>query len=190
VGQITAHSNPFSSFSSSSFPLCVRRGFDKKFCIQQRRTLPRSCLRTVHSASCGLPLLLQPPAHPLVVPEDAMRAQARPHQGEPLVRLLLHRNRHPLWVVPANDHVLRLRRLADRHARPGDFRERLPRALEHVPLHRWCRVAHTSCLDPIAAPLPVQDWYLVHAAAVPRVFSLMAHPLRSSAGPQSQLYSD
>ncbi len=30
VGQITAHSNPYSSFSSSSFPLCVRRGFDEK----------------------------------------------------------------------------------------------------------------------------------------------------------------
>ncbi len=40
VGQITAHSNPYSSFSSSSFPLCVRRGFDEKFCFQQRRTGP------------------------------------------------------------------------------------------------------------------------------------------------------
>jgi hypothetical protein len=38
VGQITAHSNPYSSFSSSSFPLCVRRGFDEKFCFQQCRT--------------------------------------------------------------------------------------------------------------------------------------------------------
>jgi hypothetical protein len=29
--QITAHSNPYSSFSLSFFPLCIRRGFDKKF---------------------------------------------------------------------------------------------------------------------------------------------------------------
>ncbi len=31
VGQITAHSNPYSSFSLSSFPLCVRRGSMKNF---------------------------------------------------------------------------------------------------------------------------------------------------------------
>jgi hypothetical protein len=37
-GQIRAPSNPCSSFSSSSFQLCVRRGFDEKFCFQQRRT--------------------------------------------------------------------------------------------------------------------------------------------------------
>jgi hypothetical protein len=30
MGQITAHSNPHSSFSLSFFPLCVRRGFDEK----------------------------------------------------------------------------------------------------------------------------------------------------------------
>jgi hypothetical protein len=30
AGQITAHSNPHSSFSLSFFPLCVRRGFDEK----------------------------------------------------------------------------------------------------------------------------------------------------------------
>ncbi len=30
VGQITAHGDPCSSFSLSFFPLCVRRGFDKK----------------------------------------------------------------------------------------------------------------------------------------------------------------
>ncbi len=35
VGQITAYGNSYSSFSSSSFPLCVRRGFDEKFCFQQ-----------------------------------------------------------------------------------------------------------------------------------------------------------
>ena len=28
--QITAHSNPHSSFSLSFFPLCIRRGFDEK----------------------------------------------------------------------------------------------------------------------------------------------------------------
>jgi hypothetical protein len=28
--QITAHSNPYSSFSLSFFPLCIRRGFDEK----------------------------------------------------------------------------------------------------------------------------------------------------------------
>ncbi len=44
VGQITAHSNPYSSFSSSSCPLCVRRGFDEKFCFQQCRTLSISSL--------------------------------------------------------------------------------------------------------------------------------------------------
>ncbi|MFN9909566.1 MAG: hypothetical protein ACK56F_26190, partial [bacterium] len=90
---------------------------------------------------------------------------SRPHQGEPLVRLLLHRNRHPLRVVPADDHVHQSRRLADRHAGPGNLRERLSRALGHVSLLRWCRVAHTSGLDPLAASLPVQDWHLVHAAA-------------------------
>jgi hypothetical protein len=30
MGQITAHSNPHSSFSLSFFPLCVWRGFDEK----------------------------------------------------------------------------------------------------------------------------------------------------------------
>ncbi len=30
VGQITAHSNPHSSFSLSFFPLCVRREFNEK----------------------------------------------------------------------------------------------------------------------------------------------------------------
>jgi hypothetical protein len=30
MGQITAHSNPHSSFSLSFFPLCVRLGFDEK----------------------------------------------------------------------------------------------------------------------------------------------------------------
>ena len=126
--------NPCSSFSSSSCPLCIRRGFDKKFCFQQCRTLPRSGLRTVHSASRSLSSLLQPPVRSLVVPEDASRAQARPHQSEPLVRFFLHRNRHPLWVVPADDHVHWSRRLADRHTRQGDLWERLYRALGHVPL--------------------------------------------------------
>ncbi len=28
--QITAHSNPYSSFSLSFYPLCIRRGFDEK----------------------------------------------------------------------------------------------------------------------------------------------------------------
>ncbi len=32
--QITAHSNPFSSFSLSFCPLCIRRGFDEKFCTK------------------------------------------------------------------------------------------------------------------------------------------------------------
>ena len=36
--QITGHSNPYSSFSLSFFSLCVRRGFDEKFCFQQCRT--------------------------------------------------------------------------------------------------------------------------------------------------------
>ncbi len=30
VGQITAHSNPYSSFSLSFFPLCIWQGFDEK----------------------------------------------------------------------------------------------------------------------------------------------------------------
>ncbi len=38
VGQITAHSNPCSSFSLSSFPLCIRQGFDENFCFQQCNT--------------------------------------------------------------------------------------------------------------------------------------------------------
>ncbi len=37
--QIRAPSNSCSSFSSSSYPLCIRRGFDKKFCFQQCRTI-------------------------------------------------------------------------------------------------------------------------------------------------------
>ncbi len=37
--QIRAPGNPYSSFSSSSSSsLCIRRGFDKKFCFRQRRT--------------------------------------------------------------------------------------------------------------------------------------------------------
>jgi hypothetical protein len=40
VGQITAHSNPYSSFSSSFFPLCVRRGFDEKFSGAQGKLIP------------------------------------------------------------------------------------------------------------------------------------------------------
>ena len=41
-GQIRAPSNPYSYFSSSSYPLCIRRGFDEKFCFQQCRTQPIS----------------------------------------------------------------------------------------------------------------------------------------------------
>jgi hypothetical protein len=37
--QITAHSNPYSSFSLSLCPLCIRRGFDKKFCTWPCRTV-------------------------------------------------------------------------------------------------------------------------------------------------------
>jgi hypothetical protein len=36
--QIRAPGNPYFSFSSSSFSLCIRRGFDKKFRSWQRRT--------------------------------------------------------------------------------------------------------------------------------------------------------
>ncbi len=39
--QITAHSNPYSSFSLSFCPLCIRRGFDKNFargCAEQCNT--------------------------------------------------------------------------------------------------------------------------------------------------------
>jgi hypothetical protein len=94
---------------------CVSGGGSmKKFCLRQCSTLPRSGPRAVHSASCGLSLLLQPPAYPLVLSEDVTRAQTCPHQGEPLVRLLLHWEWHPLWVVPADNHVHWSRPLADR----------------------------------------------------------------------------
>jgi hypothetical protein len=129
VGQITAHSNPHSSFSLSFFPLCVRRGLDEKILHLAVQYTPPIGPRAVHSAPCGLSLLLQPPAYPLILPEDVARAQACPHQGEPLVRLLLYWDRHPLRVVPADDHVHWPRPLANRHARPGDLRERLPGAL-------------------------------------------------------------
>ncbi len=33
MGQITAHSNPHSSFSLSFFPLCVQRGFDENILL-------------------------------------------------------------------------------------------------------------------------------------------------------------
>ncbi len=36
--QIRAPGDPYFSFSSSSFSLCIRRGFDKKFRSRQRRT--------------------------------------------------------------------------------------------------------------------------------------------------------
>ena len=36
--QIRAPGNPYSSFSSSSFSLCIRRGFDNKFHSRQCRT--------------------------------------------------------------------------------------------------------------------------------------------------------
>ncbi len=38
IQQITAYSNPYSSFSLSFYPLCIRRGFDKNFarsCAEQ-----------------------------------------------------------------------------------------------------------------------------------------------------------
>jgi hypothetical protein len=38
IKQITAHSNPYSSFSLSFCPLCIRRGFDKKFSTWLCRT--------------------------------------------------------------------------------------------------------------------------------------------------------
>jgi hypothetical protein len=37
--QMRAPGNPYSSFSSSSPSLCIRRGFDKKFCFWQCRTI-------------------------------------------------------------------------------------------------------------------------------------------------------
>ncbi len=36
--RIKGHSNPYSSFSLSFCPLCIRRGFDKKFCTRLCRT--------------------------------------------------------------------------------------------------------------------------------------------------------
>jgi hypothetical protein len=37
--QIRAPGNPYSSLSSSSSLLCIRQGFDKKFCFWQCRTI-------------------------------------------------------------------------------------------------------------------------------------------------------
>ncbi len=54
VGLITAHSNPCSSFSSSSFPLCVRQGFNEKFCIQQCRTTVHCTIGT-HKFDAQIP---------------------------------------------------------------------------------------------------------------------------------------
>ena len=42
--QIRAPGNPYSSFSSSSSSLCIWRGFDKKFCFRQRRTVGEKML--------------------------------------------------------------------------------------------------------------------------------------------------
>ncbi|MFO0002913.1 MAG: hypothetical protein ACK559_17455, partial [bacterium] len=39
------------------------------------------------------------------------------HQSEPLIRFLLHRNRHPFRIVPADDHVHGSCCLTDRHSR-------------------------------------------------------------------------
>jgi hypothetical protein len=40
VGQITAHGNPYSSFSLSFFSLCVRQGFDEKILISAVQYTP------------------------------------------------------------------------------------------------------------------------------------------------------
>ena len=42
--QITAHSNPYSSFSLSFCPLCIRRGLDKKFRTWPCRTEVQGCI--------------------------------------------------------------------------------------------------------------------------------------------------
>ncbi len=57
--QITAHSNPYSSFSLSFRPLCIRRGFDEKF----RTWLCRTHLIRVQSTkpplNTKMPLILE-----------------------------------------------------------------------------------------------------------------------------------
>ncbi len=52
--QIRAPGNPYFSFSSSSFSLCVRRGFDKKFPFRQCRTPGKLLKNTVCVINCKL----------------------------------------------------------------------------------------------------------------------------------------
>ena len=51
VGQITAHSNPYSSFSLSFFPLCVRGGFDEKILLSavQHSSIDTDYIYDAHS---------------------------------------------------------------------------------------------------------------------------------------------
>jgi hypothetical protein len=56
MGQITAHSNPYSSFSLSFFPLCVRRGFDEKLLLSAVQYTPPI------GPPCGPQRSLRPPS--------------------------------------------------------------------------------------------------------------------------------
>jgi hypothetical protein len=51
--QITAHSNPYSSFSLSFCPLCIRRGFDKNFARGCAEQLLCIVFSLVHVSSAG-----------------------------------------------------------------------------------------------------------------------------------------
>ncbi len=50
---IQAHSNPYSSFSLSFCPLCIRRGFDENFARGRAEHSPDQAPVRLHSGPCG-----------------------------------------------------------------------------------------------------------------------------------------
>jgi hypothetical protein len=94
----------------------------------QNTTLIRPLFSCAAASEAGFPAM--PSRRSTRSLKDVGRAETRPHQGEPLAWLLLHRERHPLRVVLTNDHVHRTLLLADLQVLPGGLRKRFPGALQ------------------------------------------------------------
>ncbi len=70
--QITAHSNPYSSFSLSFCPLCIRRGFDKSFA----RGRAEQMLKVMNSVSrTSLAIIISPRGVPVLSYNDMFASQ-------------------------------------------------------------------------------------------------------------------
>jgi hypothetical protein len=74
VGQITAHGDPYSSFSLSFFPLCVQRGFDEKIllsAVQYTQDLKKS--RFPEPNPLPLVLVMDLPALPQIMDQISIK---------------------------------------------------------------------------------------------------------------------